>query len=59
MLVHAQGDPLALTNAVRQAVSALDRNLPIYAVAALLLVTGVAAAAIPARRASRVDPMWR
>jgi putative ABC transport system permease protein len=30
VLIHAQGDPLALTGAVRQTVSALDRNLPIY-----------------------------
>ena len=30
VLLQAQGDPLALTSAVRQAVSALDRNLPIY-----------------------------
>ena len=30
VLLQAQGDPLALTGAVRQAVSALDRNLPIY-----------------------------
>jgi len=30
VLVHAQGDPLALTSAVRHVVSTLDRNLPIY-----------------------------
>jgi putative ABC transport system permease protein len=30
VLIKAQGDPLALTGAVRQTVSALDRNLPIY-----------------------------
>ncbi len=30
VLVHAAGDPLALTSAVRQTVSGLDRNLPIY-----------------------------
>lgn len=30
VLIHAHGDPLALTGAVRQTVSALDRNLPIY-----------------------------
>jgi len=30
VLLQAQGDPLALTGAVRQVVAALDRNLPIY-----------------------------
>ncbi len=30
VLIQAQGDPLALTGAVRQTVSALDRNLPVY-----------------------------
>ncbi len=35
VLVHAAGDPLALTSAVRQTVSGLDRNLPIYNVMTL------------------------
>ena len=30
VLIRAQGDPLAQSGAVRQTVSALDRNLPIY-----------------------------
>ena len=30
LLVHAQGDPLAQTGPVRQAVASLDRNLPIF-----------------------------
>lgn len=30
VLLRAQGDPLALTGAVRETVAALDRNLPIY-----------------------------
>jgi putative ABC transport system permease protein len=35
ILIQAHGDPLALTGAVRQTVSALDRNLPIYNVQTL------------------------
>lgn len=38
VLLHAEGNPLALTAAVRQAVSALDRNLPIYNVQTLQTV---------------------
>lgn len=35
VLVRAQGDPLTLTNPVREVVSGLDRNLPIYNVMTL------------------------
>src|SRR5262249_49095322 len=50
---------LALSRALARAlwgVSAYD-PLPLVSVAAVLLVTGLAACAVPARRATRVDPL--
>ncbi|MEZ5417766.1 MAG: FtsX-like permease family protein [Vicinamibacterales bacterium] len=35
LLLHVQGDPLAVTADLRRAVAAIDRNLPIYAVRTL------------------------